>query len=172
MTDKNGRGARSDRPSLLVVRRDGTLRRAGAKMTKDPQRDVAFPIVVEFARGATTPRIESLVAMHACAHWLARRRDELVTVVGHANLRSSETAAKALARERVAAVSDLLVLLGAKRSQLVPLKSVRLHSVPSRSTLGARRGRRVVVIFRHAPPRLALGKAARRVAGAPGRNSY
>lgn len=162
MAKQNGRGVRSRRPRLTIVARDGSMRDARTTGTRDRQGRVTFPIVVEFGRGSTAPRAESLVAMHAVARWLARHVDELVTVAGHANLRSSERSAAALARARVAAVADLLVLLGAERGQLVPLKSARLHSVPVGSTLGARRQRRVVVIYRHDPPKVALGRVARR----------
>ena len=163
MTKQNGRGARSGRPRLMVVAGDGSTRPARTSGTRDRRGRVTFPIVVEFARGSTTPRAESLVAMHAAAQWLAKHADEHVTVAGHANVRSSERSAAALARARVAAVTDLLVLLGAERGQLVPLKSARLHPVPAGSTLGARRQRRVVVIYRHDPPKLALGRVSRRL---------
>jgi outer membrane protein OmpA-like peptidoglycan-associated protein len=147
------------------------MRQARTTGTRNRQERVTFPVVVEFGRGSTVPRAESLVAMHAAAQWLGRHADEHVTVAGHANVRSSERSAAALARTRVAVVTDLLVLLGAERSQLVPLRSSRLHSVPVGSTLGARRQRRVVVIHRHDPPQLALGRVARRLSAALSRNA-
>jgi outer membrane protein OmpA-like peptidoglycan-associated protein len=107
--------------------------------------------VIEFSRGRATPKAESLTDLHRVGEWLSRHADEHVTVVGHANQRSGDRAAAGLARARVAAVVDLLVLLGAARSQLVPLRATRLHSVPIGSTLGERRQRRVVVLHRHSP---------------------
>lgn len=171
MAKQKGRGVRSGGPRLMIVSRDGSMRDARKTGTRDRQGRVTFPIVVEFGRGSTVPRAESLVAMHAVARWLARHVDEHVTVAGHANVRSSERLAAALARARVAAVTDLLVLLGAERGQLVPLKSARLHSVPVGSTLGARRQRRVVVIYRHDPPKVALGRVARLLSAALSRNA-
>jgi hypothetical protein len=89
-----------------------------------------------------------------------------VTFVGHANQRSDDRAAAGLARARVATTVDLLVLLGAARSQLVPIRATRLHSVPVGSTLGDRRQRRVVVVHRHPPDVGVLKKAVGMLTGA------
>ena len=142
------------------------MRPVRAQSTRERRPEVAFPVIIEFARGSSTPRVESLTAMHAVAEWLAKSATERVTVVGHANVRARDESAASLARTRVSAVMDLLVLLGAQRHQLVALRSTRLHSVQIGSTLGERRQRRVVVIFRHEPPQAALRKAVRKVAGA------
>ncbi len=166
MSKKNGRGVGSGRPRLKVVARDGSIRDSATTAARDRQGRATFPVVVEFERGSTSPRAESLVALHSAARWLARHAQERVTVVGHANVRGSETSAAARARARVAVVADLLILLGAARSQLVPLRSTRLHSIRAGSTAGGRRQRRVVVIYRHDPPKAAIGKAARRVPAA------
>ncbi len=140
-------------------------RNAGRGNSGEKPASVSFPVVVEFARGNPTPRAESLQAMHRCGQWLARHREECVTVVGHANNRGQDKPAKALARARVAAVTDLLVLLGAKPAQLVPISAPRLHSVLVGSTRSERRQRRVVVIYRHEPPQAMLRRALRRVTG-------
>ncbi len=171
-SNTNDKQGRSGRP-LKVVGRNGSLRPArrkkGTSKSKgdagDGSAPVSFPVVVEFVRASPTPGPESLKSMYECARWLARHRAECVTVVGHANNRGWTKAAKALARARVAAVTDLLVLLGAKPAQLIPISATRLHSVPVGSTLGERRQHRVVVIFRHEPPQVRLRQTLRRATG-------
>lgn len=166
MKTRSRKGARREGHGLMVVRSDGSMRPVRGQSTRRRRQEVAFPVIVEFGRGSSTPRVESLTAMHAVATWLAQNATERVTVVGHANVRGRDAPAASLARIRVSAVTDLLVLLGAKRDQLVALRSTRLHSVQIGSTLGERRQRRVVVIFRHEPPQAALRKVVRKVAGA------
>jgi outer membrane protein OmpA-like peptidoglycan-associated protein len=151
-------------PRLKVVGRNGSVRPARKKTASQPE-PVNFPVIVEFVRASPTPGPESLKNMYQCAQWLARHRSERVTVVGHANDRGWTRAARALARARVTAVTDLLVLLGAKPEQLVPISAARLHDVPVGSTLGERRRHRVVVIFRHVPPQARLRQTLRRAAG-------
>ena len=163
---RSRKNARPDGHGLKIVRSDGSMRPVSVQSTRERSREVAFPVIIEFARGSSTPRVESLTTMHAVAEWLAKSATERVTVVGHANVLGRDESAASLARTRVSAVMDLLVLLGAKRHQLVALRSTRLHSVQIGSTLGERRQRRVVVIFRHEPPQAALRKAVRKVAGA------
>lgn len=141
----------SGSPRLRIVARDGKERapKRGGRGVREP---LEFPVIVEFARGRATPRIESLKAMHRCAQWLMRRPRERVTVVGHANNRGWEKAADALARARVAAVTDLMTLLGADSQQFVAVAATRLHSVQVASTKGERMRKRVVVLHRHQPP--------------------
>ncbi len=166
----NGKNGTGD-PPLKVVRRNGSIRpargkkAAGQETATGGSNPVSFPVVVEFVRASATPGPESLKSMYECARWLARHRTECVTVVGHANNRGWTRAAKALARARVDAVSELLVLLGAKPAQLIPISAARLHAVPTDSTLGERRQHRVVVIFRHEPPQVRLRQALRRATG-------
>jgi outer membrane protein OmpA-like peptidoglycan-associated protein len=74
-------------------------------------------------------------------------------VVGHANKRGSDKSAASLARRRVAAVTKLLLLLGARPTQVVIVATPRLHTVSLGSTPRERLQRRVVVVFRHEPPR-------------------
>jgi outer membrane protein OmpA-like peptidoglycan-associated protein len=135
------------------VSRDGSTRRPRRNPAETGPNDPRFPLVVEFGRGRATPRIESVAALHRCGQWLSRRGAERVSVVGHANKRVSERAAAALARERVAAVTSLLVVFGASSAQLVAIATPRLHSVWLGSTRIDRLQRRVVVVFRHEPPR-------------------
>lgn len=167
---KNGKQGKRGQP-LKVVGRSGAIRPARRKKganggdPADGSDPVSFPVVVEFVRGSPTPGPESLSNMYQCARWLARHRTECVTVVGHANDRGWTKAAKALARARVSAVSDLLVLLGAKQAQLIPISAARLHSVPVGSTLGERRQHRVVVIFHHDSPKTRLRQVLRRATG-------
>ena len=151
--------------AFMVVRRDGSKRAPRRSAANGSSASLVFPVVIEFARGSATPRIESLNELHRCGRWLAKRRDERVTVVGHANARGWKEAAAVLARYRVDAVTDLLILLGARPDQLVPISTPRLHSVRLGSTRGERQRRRVVVIFRHEPPQGALRKPVRRALG-------
>jgi outer membrane protein OmpA-like peptidoglycan-associated protein len=147
------------------VTRGGAVRPPGNGRSPPRVALPGFPVVIEFARGRVAPRAESLSDLHRVGEWLSRNADELVTVVGHANQRSDDRAAAGLARARVATVVDLLVLLGAARSQLVPLRATRLHSVPVGSTLGERRQRRVVVVHHHPPTVGVLTKAVRALTG-------
>ncbi|MCL4791211.1 MAG: OmpA family protein [Gammaproteobacteria bacterium] len=171
MAKKSGSKRPGKSPPLKVVGRNGSLRPARNKKgtnggnPPDGSGPVDFPVVVEFVRGSPTPGPESLKHMYQCARWLARHRRECVTVVGHANDRGWTRAARALARARVAAVSDLLVLLGAKPAQLIPISAARLHSVPAGSTLGERRQHRVVVIYHHESTKTRLRSALRRATG-------
>lgn len=167
---RSRKNARPASHGFMVVRSDGSMRAVGRQSTGRRRQEVAFPVIIEFARGSSTPRVESLTAMHAVAAWLAKNATERVTVVGHANLRGLDEPAASLARARVSAVANFLVLLGATRDQLVALRSTRLHSVQIGPTLGERRRRRVVVIFRHEPPQAAQRKVVRKVAGASARS--
>lgn len=166
----NGKQGKSGRP-LKVVGRNGSIRPARRKKATDEgdpeggSAPVSFPVVVEFVRASPTPGPESLKNIYQCARWLTRHGKECVTVVGHANNRGWTKGAKALAGARVAAVTDLLVLLGAKPAQLIPISATRLHSIPVGSTLGERRQHRVVVIFRHEPPQARLRQTLRRATG-------
>ena len=170
VSKKNGKQGKSGRP-LKVVGRNGSIRPARRKKGAnggDPDggsAPVSFQVVVEFVRGSPTPGPESLRNIYQCARWLTRHGKECVTVVGHANNRGWTKGAKALAGARVAAVTDLLVLLGAKPAQLIPISATRLHSIPVGSTLGERRQHRVVVIFRHEPPQVRLRQPLRRATG-------
>lgn len=158
-------------PPLKVVGRNGAMRQARRKKGANGEDPAAesdpfdFPVVVEFVRASPTPEAMSLKSLYQCARWLARHRKEYVTVVGHANNRGWTKGARALARQRVAAVSDLLVLLGAKPAQLIPLSAARLHSIPAGSTLGERRQHRVVVIYRHERRQTGLLQTLRRATG-------
>jgi len=149
---------------LAVVRGDGSTRpprRGSAARTRGPR----FPLIVDFGRGNAIPRREGLVALHACAEWLAKRLVERVAVVGHANKRGSDRAALLLARARVAAVTSLLVLLGASPAQVVALPTARLHTVWAGSTPAERRRSRIVVVFRYSAPQGEYRSAGRPVAG-------
>jgi outer membrane protein OmpA-like peptidoglycan-associated protein len=171
MVKKQKRKQGKKNAPLKVVGRDGAIRQArrtkgangGDPVTASDPPD--FPVLVEFVRASPTPEAESLKSMYQCARWLARHRKECVTVVGHANNRGWTKGARALARERVAAVSDLLVLLGARPAQLISISAARLHSIPPGSTLGERRQHRVVVVYRHEPPQTGLRQTLRRVIG-------
>jgi outer membrane protein OmpA-like peptidoglycan-associated protein len=131
-----------------VVRRDGSKRSPRKPKTRGQS---LFPVVVEFRRGSSAPRLQCVNLLYRCGEWLAERRGERVTVVGHANNRGSDKAATALARARVAVVVKLLLLLGARHEQVVPLATPRVHTVRFGSSLKERRQRRVVVVFRHEP---------------------
>jgi outer membrane protein OmpA-like peptidoglycan-associated protein len=165
MNDRSRKRAVRNRPTLMIVRRDGSMRQAGGTDAQRSNQVVTFPVAVEFARGSSTPCTESLTGMHTVAQWLAKRPFERVTVVGHANIRAAKRVARSLARERVRAVLKLLVLLGARPDQLVPLAATRLHSVQLGSTHGERQRQRVVVIFRHEPLPGRLRRPLRRTAG-------
>lgn len=145
-------GSTTRRRALKVIRRDGTARpprrSGGAKGGGVPR----FPVVVAFGRGNATPRSEDVGALYRCGQWLAARRTERVSVVGHANKRDSDRSAASLARRRVAAVTKLLLLLGARPAQVVVIATPRLHTVWLGSTPRERLQRRVVVVFRHEPP--------------------
>ncbi len=167
---QNGKKGKNG-PPLKVVRSNGSMRSARRRKGKsegdpdDGSAPVSFPVVVEFVRASPTPGPESLRNIYQCARWLTRHGKECVTVVGHANNRGWTKGARALASARVAAVTDLLVLLGAKPAQLIPISATRLHSIPVGSTLGERRQHRVVVIFRHEPPQVRLRQTLRRATG-------
>jgi len=165
-SNNNGKQKKSGRP-LKVVGRGGAIRPARRRKGTDESEPapVSFPVVVEFVRARPAPGPESLKNIYQCARWLSQHGKECVTVVGHANNRGWTAGAKALARARVAAVTDLLVLLGAKPAQLIPISATRLHSIPVGSTLGERRQHRVVVIFRHEPPQVRLRQTLRRATG-------
>jgi hypothetical protein len=165
MAQRDKAGSKRHSPRLGIVTRGGAVRPPGNGRSSPRVALPGFPVVIEFARGRVAPRAESLSDLHRVGEWLSRNADELVTVVGHANQRSDDRAAAGLARARVATVVDLLVLLGAARSQLVPLRATRLHSVPVGSTLGERRQRRVVVVHHHPPTVGVLTKAVRALTG-------
>jgi hypothetical protein len=166
MAQRDKAGGTRKAPQLGIETRGGAVRAPRNGRARPRVALPGFPVVIEFARGRVAPRAESLSDLHRVGEWLSRNADEHVTVVGHANRRTDDRAAAGLARARVAAVVDLLVLLGAARSQLVPLRATRLHSVPVGSTLGERRQRRVVVVHRHPPPVGVLTKAVQSLAGA------
>jgi outer membrane protein OmpA-like peptidoglycan-associated protein len=139
-------------PNLTIVARDGSMRSPARKSRKRRPREPAFPATIQFARGSATPRAGSLQLLWECGVWLEGHREEAVVVVGHANTRGWDRPARALARARAAAVTDLLVLLGAQRSQVDQAAAPRLHSVVPDSARGERRQRRVVVLYRAEPP--------------------
>ncbi len=168
MAQRKKAGGSRKSPQLGVVTRGGSVRQARKKRTRTRTAPPEFPVVIAFARGRATPKAESLAALHSVGEWLSRNEDERVTVVGHANQRAGDQPAAGLARARVAAVVDLLVLLGAARRQLVALRATRLHSVELGSTLGQRQQRRVVVVHRHPPTVGIVTKAVRTLTGGRG----
>ncbi len=168
MAQRKKAGGSGRTPRLGIVRRGGSVREPRKERTPARTAPPDFPVVIAFARGRVAPKAECLVELHRVGEWLSRNEDERVTVVGHANRRSGDQAAARLARARVAAVADLLVLLGAARRQLVPLRATRLHTVERGSTLGERQQRRVVVVHRHPPTVGIVTKAVRALTGGRG----
>lgn len=124
-----GKKRRTGRPRLTVVRGNGSMRSAPMPRHGSPTTIDGLPTRVYFSRGSSTPTSGSLTVLRKYAQWLARHRARKLWVVGHANRRKWDKASRALADARVRAVRDLLVWLGAGRTQVRRVAASRLHMV-------------------------------------------
>lgn len=139
-------------PKFQIVRRNGTLRPARRAPILPLPPALRFPIVIQFERGKSLPAGSSLQKLRRCAEWLVVHRLERLVIIGHANLRGWDKAARALANARTDAVHDLLAWLGARREQLLRVSAPQLHRIRLGSTRSERVRRRVVEIWRMPQP--------------------
>lgn len=137
---------RSTKTSLMILRRDGTMRpaRGAERATFQPPR---FPMLMRFDRGKTVPVKLSLKALRRCAEWLAVCPTERLAVVGPA-IRGGSAAALTLARARAVCVNDLLLWLGASAGQLTYRDVSQWHRMGQRSIASDAEKGRIVELWR------------------------
>lgn len=134
-------------PKLTVVRGTGPKKSGGSARRSASAPLSSLPTRIYFSRGSSTPTGSSLTTLRKYAEWLARSRARKLFVVGHANLRLQDRPSAELADARARAVCDLLVWLGARRSQVRRVSQSQLHRIRPDTTRGLRAAHRSVELI-------------------------
>jgi outer membrane protein OmpA-like peptidoglycan-associated protein len=137
----------ASRPKLTIVHSNGRMTSTSTPRPSVSKSVSSLPTRIYFSRGSSTPTGSSLTTLRRYAEWLARSRARGLLVVGHANLRLQDRPSGDLADARARAIRDLLVWLGAHKSQVRRVSPSQLHRIRRDTTASLRAHHRSVELI-------------------------
>ncbi|NJO12693.1 MAG: hypothetical protein HC872_03600 [Gammaproteobacteria bacterium] len=142
-----GKRRNSRQSALTVINGKGRMATTRSRLALSRVLVEQLPTRIHFSRGGSTPTGASLSTLNQYAAWLREEPQRKIYLLGHANQKLQGKLATALADERALTVRDLLVWMGADRTQVSRIKPSRIHRLRGDSTPGQRRSHRCVELI-------------------------